>query len=261
MVAQDIVKPNAAGASKRPISALNRLSRVPLHQQIYAILRGKIAGRTWAPGDPFPTEIELMEEYQVSRITIRQVMERLASEGLIYRQQGRGTFVAQATLEQGLTRIISFTEDMRRRGLTPGTKVLAQEVIPAGDDVAAALKIELGAEVAYLKRLRFANGEPVCIEESYLVSSLCPGIFETDFAVRPLRETLAKKYGICIVHALQTIHAAIADAETASLFQVSSPAALLYIERTSFDEWERPVEFLRYSFRGDRYSLYGELRD
>ncbi len=246
---------------KAIFTPLNRQSKLPLHQQIYETLRSKIQQGVWKVGDTFTTELDLMAEYGVSRATIRQVMERLVSEGLIYRQQGKGTFVAEPTLEQGLTRIISFTEDMRRRGLIPETQILSKAIIPANEDVARALRIETGAEVAYLKRLRLANNEPMCIEESYLDYKICPNIFAFDFSIQPLREILDKNYSVRIIRALQKIHAVVAPHDTARLLKINSPSALLFIERTSFNELDKPVEFLRLYFRGDRYSLYNELRD
>lgn len=246
---------------KAIFTPLNRQSKLPLHQQIYETLRSKIQQGVWKVGDTFTTELDLMAEYRVSRATIRQVMERLVSEGLIYRQQGKGTFVAEPTLEQGLTRIISFTEDMRRRGLIPETQILSKAIIPANEDVARALRIETGAEVAYLKRLRLANNEPMCIEESYLDYKICPNIFAFDFSIQPLREILDKNYSVRIIRALQKIHAVVAPHDTARLLKINSPSALLFIERTSFNELDKPVEFLRLYFRGDRYSLYNELRD
>ena len=250
-----------ADGSQKNITPLSRQGRIPLHQQIYEVLRAKIQQGEWGTGVLFPTEMDLMAEYRVSRATIRQVMERLVGEGLIYRQQGRGTFVSEPTLEQGLTRIISFTEDMNRRGLLPATRILAEEINPAGSDVAAALNLKVGEEVAYLKRLRLANNEPMCIEESYIAKKVCPGIFETDFSITPLRETLEKKYGIRIARALQKIHAVSASHETAKLLHIAPAAALLFIERISFNQLDQPVEFLRLHFRGDRYSLHNELRD
>lgn len=246
---------------KPMVTPLNRQSKLPLHQQIYETLRSKIQRGVWKVGDIFTTEVDLMAEFQVSRATIRQVMDRLVSEGLIYRQQGKGTFIAEPTLEQGLTRIISFTEDMRRRGLIPETRVLSKAILPSNEDVAKALRIETGSDVAYLKRLRLANNEPMCIEESFLDYKLCPNIFNYDFSTQPLREILETKYSIRITRALQKIHAVVAPHETAKLLMNISPAALMFIERTSFDQMDIPVEFLRLYFRGDRYSLYNELRD
>ena len=235
----------AAGVNSKQntITPLNRQSRIPFHQQIYEILRSKIQEGVWETGVLFPTEKELTTEYQVSRATIRQVMERLVSEGLVYRQQGRGTFVAEPTLAQGLTRIISFTEDMERRGLLPGTRCLMSEIMPANRDVSKALDLTLGEEVAYLKRLRFANNEAMCIEESFIIHKLCAGIFATDFAVQPLRETLEKKYGIRITRALQKIHAITASHDMAAQLNISVGAAVLFIERSPTTIWINRLNF------------------
>jgi GntR family transcriptional regulator len=257
-----VIPVNPSPEKNQPeLMEINRTSRLPLYQQIYEILRGQLTHGKWAPGENFPTELDLINEFQVSRVTIRQVMDRLASEGFIYRQRGRGTFVAEPTLEEGLTRIISFTEDMRRRGLAARTKVLASKIQKATDDVALALRMKAGEEVAYLKRLRSANNEPMCIEESHLNYKLCPGILEYDFSVQPLREILESKYRIRITRALQKIHAVVSDNEMSRMLKTPNPSALLFIERTSFNEYDTPVEFLRLYFRGDRYSLYNELKD
>ena len=257
-----VIPVNPSPEENQPgLTEINRTSRLPLYQQIYEILRGQLIRGNWAPGELFPTEFDLIRDFQVSRVTIRQVMDRLVSEGFIYRQRGRGTFVAEPTLEEGLTRIISFTEDMRRRGLAAGTKVLVSKILPATDDVALALHMKPSEEVVYLKRLRSANNEPMCIEESHLNHRLCPGILEHDFGIQPLREILESKYRIRISRALQKIHAVVSDDEMGRMLKSPAPSALLFIERTSFNDYDTPVEFLRLYFRGDRYSLYNELKD
>lgn len=243
------------------LTEINRQSRLPLYQQIYEILRGELQRGRWVAGDMFPTEMELIKEFHVSRVTVRQVMDRLVSEGLINRQRGRGTFVTEPTLEEGLSRIISFSEDMRLRGLKAGTRVLKAEIIPAQEDVALALKIKSSDQVALIKRLRLANGEPMCIEESHLNHKLCPGILDHDFSTQPLREILEVQYKLRITRALQKIHAVVATEQMERLLKTKSASSVLFIERTSFSDYEVPVEFLRSYFRGDRYSLYYELKD
>ncbi len=148
-----------------PMDAVNRLSRLPLHQQLYDILRGKILSRQWVEGGMIPPESELTAEYKVSRIVVRQVLHRLVNEGLIYRQQGRGTFVSKHTLEHALSRILSFTEDMTQRGFTPTTQVLFADLIPAPHEIAERLQIADGTTLARIDRLRLADGEPMSIEE------------------------------------------------------------------------------------------------
>jgi GntR family transcriptional regulator len=239
---------------------INRESKVPLYQQLYEILRGNIVRGDWQVGYMIPPEPVLIDRFQVSRTTVRQVLEMLVSEGLIYRQQGRGSFVAQPTLEQGLSRIISFTDDMRNRGLEPGTRVIFSGLIEATPEFAEQLQVPVGTELVRLERLRLANQEPMSIEESYLVHSLCPGILDFDYAKNPLREALEEKYGIRLVRAKQIIRAIQSTHPISSLLSVPPKSPLLFIERVSFSQQFIPVEFLRIYFRGDRYSLYNELQ-
>ena len=103
---------------------INRRDKLPLYQQLYEILRNKIKTKEWQVSQLIPSEPELMATYEVSRVTVRQVLDMLVNDGLIYRQRGKGSFVASPTLEQSMARIVSFTEDMQQRGLQPGTKVL-----------------------------------------------------------------------------------------------------------------------------------------
>lgn len=234
---------------------------VPLHQQLYEILRDRIRHGDWGVGQAFPAEPELMAQFAVSRITVRQVMGRLASEGLIVRRQGRGSFVAEPTLEQGLSRIFSFTEDMLRRGLVPSTRVLQSNLIAAPDDIAASLQVRPGDELAHLVRLRLADGKPLSIEETYLVHRLCPGVLKRDYAAVSLRASLAAEYGLRLTQARQTIRSIAAASAHAHLLGIPTRSPLLFVERITNTQAGAPVEFLRIFYRGDRYSLYAELTD
>jgi GntR family transcriptional regulator len=239
---------------------IDRNSKLPLYHQLYEILRGSIVSGARRPGDMLPPESELIEQYQVSRTTVRQVLDMLVSEGLIEREQGRGTFVAQPTVEQGLVRIVNFTEDMRMRGCEPSSKVLFSGLIPAPQDVAERLGIEPGEELARLERLRLADGTPMGVEESNLVHLYCPGVLKGDYVSHSLRETLENDYGIRLVRAKQMIRAILASPELADTLGIKPRSALLFIERISFSQENVPVEFLRIYYRADRYVLYNELQ-
>jgi GntR family transcriptional regulator len=236
--------------------SINRQSKLPYYQQLYDIVRGE-----WTPGDMIPPESELIEAFEVSRSTVRQVLGMLVDDGLIFRQRGRGSFVAHPTLEQAMTRIVSFTEDMRQRGFEPGTAVLSATILPAAPETARQLQIDPGEELALVRRLRLADGEPMSIEESYLVHRYCPGILQHDYADKPLRETLELDYGIRLVQARQVIRAIRASKELAATLEISSRIPLLFIERITFSQDAVPVEFLRLYYRADRYSLYNELHE
>jgi len=246
-----------------PIDMTDRVSRQsksPLYEQIYQLLRSKISEGQLRPGDLLPSEAELVEQYQVSRATVRQALDELVSDGLIQRRQGRGTFVSPHKVEQGLVRIVSFTEDMRRRGLEPGTKTIAAELTPATDILARHLEIPVDEPLARIERLRLADGEPMSMEISHLVHRFCPGILEQDYTSRSLRRMLEERYGLRFSSARQSIRAISATEEMAKALSVKNNAALLYIERISYTEYNVPIEYLRLFHRGDRYTLHGELR-
>ena len=242
------------------MDAINRQSKLPLYQQLYEMLRGNITRGEWKPGDLIPAESELIEQYGVSRITVRQVLDMLVREGLIYRQRGRGSFVAHPTVEQVLQRLVSFTDDMRQRGFAPTTQTLSSGLLPAPEDIAKQLKVEQGEELAKIERVRLADGEPMSVEEAYLVHRIVPGILDRDFVNDPLREVIERHYNIRWERARQVIRAINASRELAATLSVRPNAALLFIERVSFSQGGVPVEFLRIYHRGDRYALHSELR-
>jgi len=241
------------------MARLNPKSKLPLYHQLYEILRADIVDGKYQPGDLIPAESELIGSYRVSRTTVRQVLDLLVREGLVYRQRGRGSFVSHRGLEEGLVRIVSFTEDMRRRSFDPGTRVLSAELIPATPGIAEKLEVRPGEELVHIRRLRLADGEPLSIEDSHLVHRLFPGILGRATLTASLQDA-ARDYGIRWSSAKQTIRAVEAVSELARLLSIRARSALLYIERVSYADNQVPAEFLRIHYRGDRYSLYADLR-
>ncbi len=235
-------------------------SKMPLYYQLYEILYGKITRGDWQPGVTIPSEAELVDHYRVSRGTVRQALDLLVNEGLIDRQRGRGTFVTQPSIQQIAGKMITFTEDMRRRGLSPATKLLFSGLMPAPESIARKLGLETGEEVARIDRLRLAQGEPMSIEEAYLVHRLCPGVLDHDYTKQSLRQVLGDRYGLYQAYGDQVVRAIIAPADIAAqLGGPAGPLAILYIERISYSLHNEPVEFLRLYHRGDRYALQNEL--
>jgi GntR family transcriptional regulator, N-acetylglucosamine utilization regulator len=244
------------------VERINRNLKVPYYQQLYEILRADISRGEWKPGDLIPGESELIKLYKVSRITVRQVLEMLVREGLIYRERGRGTFVAHPTVDQGLGRIVSFTEDMRQRGFRPASKILTVSTGPATDEIAAKLEIEPDEELACIERLRLADDEPMSVEKSYLVHRYCPGVTSIySPATDSLREVLERRYGIHIARAKQVIRAIAAPRELAHLLSIPVRSPLLHVDRISYSQQGVPIEFLTVHYRADRYSLHNELHD
>jgi GntR family transcriptional regulator len=235
-------------------------SPVSFYHQLYTILRKELARGVWKPGDRMPSEAELIAAYGVSRITVRQAFDLLVNDGLVYRRRGSGTFVTAPPIELGLNRIVSFTEDMRRRGMHPETQLLDARLEPAADEIALRLDVEPGAELAVLERLRLADGVPMGIERSRLVHRLCPGVLDGDYAHTSLHATLLERYGIRLARANQAIRVMAADSALAGKLSVPTGAPMFYIERVAFGQAGIPVEYLEIYQRGDRYVLYNELR-
>ena len=240
---------------------ISRSSKIPLYYQLYEILHAQIRDGIWQPEEMVPTENELVQQYGLSRATVRQAFEILVNKGKVYRRQGQGTFVSKPAFEQNMNRIVSFWDDMHQRGLKPGTKVLSSEIIAASEDVAEILEIETGEDVASLVRLRLADDEPLSVEHSVLVHSNCLGVLDQDYANRSLRQMLADEYNIHITNARQRVRAVAASKTQADLLEIDISAPLLHIDRISYSEEGMPIEYLRIHLRGDRYTFHSELRD
>jgi len=238
---------------------LNPNSKIPLYHQLYTLLQDRIRTAEWKPGDMIPPESELVDRFKISRVTVRKVLDMLVTEGLLIRERGRGSFVAHPKLEHGMTRIVSFTDDMKQRGLTPRTRIIFTGLVPAPAEIAERLKIPVGEELARIDRLRLADGEPMCVEESFLVHRYIPGILNYDFTVNSLREIKEKIYGIRWSRAMQTIQAIPAPLKIARLLSIRPGAPLLYFERVTFSQNDVPMEYLRVFYRADRYVLHNEL--
>ncbi len=152
----------------------------PKYHQLAETLREQIRAGRLVPGDQVPSEPALCETYALSRGTVRQALQVLVNEGLLRRDQGRGTFVAEPAGRSQYFSLSSFADEMRRQHRAPSTRLLISELIPASPTVSQRLAIEPATPVFHIKRLRLADGQPVAIETRYLAQSLCPGLLDED---------------------------------------------------------------------------------
>jgi GntR family transcriptional regulator len=230
---------------------------VPYYSQIAEVLRTLVEeamGRLPAGVVAFPTEAELCAAFSVTRGTVRQALEVLEREGLIYRRKGRGTFVARQRLAFDLTRLYSSTEDMLARGWQPGTRVLGLEAVTPRPVMQMALQIPPGGKVWQLRRLRLADGEPVSLVWSYLPVHLTPNLDRHDLT-GSLSRLLEQEYGIKLRTADQSISTRGASGEGAQLLEIPEGTPVFFITRLAFDQSEVPVEYMTSLWRGDRYDL------
>jgi GntR family transcriptional regulator len=240
---------------------LDRESSTPLHSQLKAAIDARIESGEWPPEGQLPPERELCERFQVSRITVRQALHQLVTEGRLLRIHGRGTYVASSPLKKQLLPLVGFSEDMQSRGQKPGARVLRFEAAPASLAVAQALQLTSGEEVFVLKRLRLANGRPMAIETVQMPEKLCPGIIGESLEDRSLYGLLRQKYAIHPARALQLWQAVACPASDAKLLDLPKGTPVLQIQRTTYDQHGRPFEYLDSFFRGDKYVYYAELKN
>jgi GntR family transcriptional regulator len=205
------------------------------------------------PDDLLPQERELADTFQVSRTTVRQALQGLIEDGLIYSVRGQGTFVARGRISKGLA-LTSFTEDMRARDLEPATRLLTAEEHPAPDDVARTLELKPGTSVYYLERLRLADGFPMCFERTYLPAALFPKLLDQDLE-RSLYQLLATRYRTNMITAEQRISATALQRRHADLLDVPVKSAALLVSRRDIDHRGRVVEYCQSLYRADRYDF------
>lgn len=231
---------------------LNKDSPVPYYQQIKEILEQAIQQGIFKPGDAIPPEGALQKHFDVSRATLRQAVDALVAAGLLQKRRGIGTFVAAPKIAELLSNLVSFSEEMRLKGLTPGTAHIEVAWEVPADPIAAALQLEPGEKVLRIKRLRTANGEPVVVLTSYVPA--WTGISLQDDFSGSLIALLEDKYGVEYASADQTIEAAGADADTAKLLGVAEGDPILVIRRVTRTAAHVPVEYVEGLYRADRYS-------
>jgi GntR family transcriptional regulator len=205
------------------------------------------------PNDSLPSERELTERFGVSRATVRQALAELADRGLVYRVHGRGTFVAKPTVRRGMV-LSSFTEDMASRGMAASSKVFEVRTEPAGAFVGQALGLSPAKLVVHVQRLRLADGEPMCVEESYLSKEVVGDIGQRLDDSSSLYQLLREK-GIKLARAEEELKATVLSEREAGLLSVPPFSAGLLTVRVTYDRRGRRVEFAKSLYRGDRYSI------
>jgi GntR family transcriptional regulator len=226
----------------------------PKGQALREILEGLVAALP--PGSPLPSERLLADRYGLARMTVRGELDRLETEGAVYRLHGRGTFVAVPRVSQaGL--FSSFTEDMLARGMTPGSLVRSQELVDADSSLARTLEIAQAAPVLAVERVRTADGTPMALERAHLPAARFPGIEEADFEKGSLFKLLAS-HGVRLHEADQRVLAVSIGSEEAALLGVEPREPGLRFETLARDADGTPAYHATSLYRGDRYEI--ELR-
>ncbi len=240
--------------------SLNRDLATPLYHQIRDLLLDEIQNGGFSPGERIPSEADLEAKYKVSRITVRQAIQSLVQEGLLYRQQGRGTFVARPKVRHSLNTLSSFSRQMLDRGMTPSTKLIEAEIVTARGPVREALAVPDGTLVTKLKRLRLADQEVMGIQTAYIPVSLCPGLVDLIGDNISLYDLLKEKYNMRPVRAIENYTAVLLEPYEARLLDQKQRQPALAAERITYLADNRALEYVTSILRADRYALSVELQ-
>jgi GntR family transcriptional regulator len=234
-------------------------SPIPLHVQVEEVLLKAIVNGAWPSGSQLPSEDELVERFEVSRTTIRTAIQSLIARGLIAIRRGKGTFVTQPIITQELTELTGFVEDMRSLGHTPTAQVLDRRLVAASETVARELKIQRGASVARIQRVRLADRIPMSFDETYLPQALGGKIMTDDLENQPIFSLLEQKYATPLIEAEYRLAAVASHGTVARALGIAAGSPIFLIERTSFSSGRQPVDYERLYYRGDHIRFVTRL--
>lgn len=238
---------------------LDRASHIPLYHQLTQILREQITAGEFPEGSLFPSEQEIIALHSVSRTTVRLALDAIADLGLIKREQGRGTFVAATKVRSKLPQLSSFTEEVRRLGREPGTKLLGYGHVPAPFRIAERLNVEPEKMILHAVRLRTADDKVIAVAFSWLNDIQFPQLRDLDYSQLSLYGIFEEQLGLTILKATQQVWADIANPEEVKILRIPTGTPVLRFARTTLIATDQPggtpIETVEAAFIGDMYTV------
>lgn len=229
------------------------LSPVPLYNQLKELLRGQILDGSYSPLSRMPSENELGTLYQVSRITVRQALNDLQKEGLIFKIHGKGTFVAKPKTFQNVSTLQGLAESLSRLGYEVINRVQSFKTVVATPRVAQRLAVAEGSRVIEIKRVRLINREPVSLEVTYLPLAIGEKLEKADLVTRDIFLILENDCQINLGHAELAIDAVLAESELTRALQIEEGSPIMRIERLTHSAEGEPIDFEYLYYRGDAF--------
>lgn len=231
---------------------INRSTPIPLYYQLKKIISTALESGELTEGDILPTEVEFSDMYGLSRTTVRQAIGELVSEGKLYREKSKGTFVSKPKIVSSfMQNLDSFSSQMQGQNVVPRVELLSRALEPVPVDVSDALKIEPNTKMIHIYRRRFANDEPILVVHNYLPAK-CAYLLETDFEQCALYETIFSHDANFVSKFVRTIQATPASPELARLLLADEGSPIQHATSIGYDLKNRPVDYAVVDYRGDK---------
>lgn len=230
---------------------LDKKSFTPLYYQLADLLRERISDGSLKPGMTLPSEFDLIEEHNISRGTVREALRLLEQEGMIEKRKGIGTFVSAPKIEHATDRPMGFSRVMQMTGKTPSAQLLEMSELQPSHSIGEILNLVDGDKVYLVKRLRFADDEPLLLEYSY---------FRKDVGERLLNENLTQsiysllenKFDLVLNRSVNTVEAQLAKEDEAKILGVEEGSPVLVLRRIVYFDEDTPFEYAKDIYRADR---------
>ena len=229
---------------------INKNDPLPAYQQLKKSIIDKIQSKEYLPGQSIPSERQLSADLSISRMTVRQAFKELEADGILFREKGKGTFVARPLFEQ--KNIMSFTDFVQSKGLTPQTKILSFESVLPSTYLMDIFDLKEKEQFYHFKRLRLAENIPIAIEEVYIPQRICPNLSKEDLAYS-LYKLLKDKYGHVVTSVKNTITALAPNAEHTQLLNIPKDIPLLSVSGINLNQDDLKIYYESSFYRADEY--------
>lgn len=237
---------------------VDKSNKIPLYLQLIEEIKEKIENQTYHEHEKLPSERELCDRYELSRITVRQALQALEQEGYIYKLHGKGTFVSQKVFKQDLKRFYSFTDEMRKKNKNPKSNVLEFQEKSVDEKLMLAMGAEEGEIVYEVVRLRLADEEPLIYETSYIPKKFFPGLTKERLMEKPMYEVFEEDYQRKVTLVEEDFSATSAGEQVADYLNLAENQPVMLIKRFAYHQ-EQLIEYTISAARGDKFNYRVEL--
>lgn len=238
----------------------NKESQIPYYLQIYGELKDRIETQVYKPNEMLPSENELAEEFNVTRLTVRNAIKKLKDDGRIYTKKGKGSFVNPPKIVQDLYRVYSFGREFDEKGYTLESTVLEAYIDKCNGTVQKNLQLQAEELVFIIRRIRKLENIPVIVEVSYIPVKVIPGFTIEEVQSTSIYDLLEKKYKLNITKAKEYLDPTIADEYYSRLLEVELGTPLFATERVTYTSGDKPIDYRRCIIRSDKFRFSVELK-